>query len=187
MKTLLTFSFFFILLTKTYCQLLNHKNLRIRYTFSYVFEPKPDDKFRVMHHIPVMTYRHNRNDFYIGPQFSHIFQPTPVANVIYENNSLGINFGYRYYSQELTKNLYLFGQFNFSLFKIKFEEYQKGSQNVKKRSEIIIENIASIGINYKIIKDFNFFVGFGGGSFNGFFLILDEFNLNTYIGMEYEF
>lgn len=177
----------FISFTRAYCQEANKSSFGLRYSFSYDFEVKPDYNFKVIHHIPICSYRLNNHDFYLGPQYSYIFQPSPVANEIFENNALGINFGYRYYSKELINNLQIFGQFNFSVFRIKFEEYQQGYSLKKTHHELIIENTATFGMNYKLMNKLNLFTGIGIGSFNVFFLMLDKFNLSNYLGIGYEF
>lgn len=185
-KKLLIFFIIFILTIKLYCQKEEKSNFGIRYTFSYDFEVNHDYNFRVAHHIPVFFYRYDRHDFYMGPQYSYIYQPTPVANEIYENNAFGINLGYRWYSNELINNLQIFGQFNFSVFQVSFEEYQHGYPFKETRHEFIVENTATIGVNYKLVNKLNLFTGIGIGSYSGFFLILDKFNLSTYIGIGYK-
>jgi hypothetical protein len=186
-RKIIVFLIVFISFTKIYCQETKKSGFGLRYTFSYDFEVKRDYNFRVIHHIPVCSYRLNSHDFYVGPQYSYIFQPTPVANEIYENNAFGINFGYRYYTKELINNLQIFGQFNFSVFRIEFEEYQHGYPFKETRQEFVVENTATIGMNYKFINNkLNLFVGTGIGSYNGFFLMLDKFNLSNYIGVGYE-
>jgi hypothetical protein len=177
--------FIFLLLEDLSCQERIKSNFGIRHSLYYDFEVKNDNNFRVFHQIPSFTFKLNNNDFYAGPQFSYIFQPTPIANEIYRKNSIGLNFGYRIYSEELLKNFKVFGQFNFSIFQVKFDEYQKGSPYKTERNRLIVENTSTIGIDYKLINSLNLFVGFGLGSFNGFFLLFDEFNLSNYIGVEY--
>jgi len=95
--------------------------------------------------------------------------------------------GYRYYSKALIENLQLFGQFNFSVFRIEFDEYQNGYHFVQTRQKNIVENTATIGMNYRCMNNLSFFLGVGIGSFNGFFLMVDEFNLSNYIGLSYGF
>ncbi len=186
-RKIIVFLIVFISFTDTYCQETKKSGFGLRYTFSYDFEVKRDYNFRVIHHILVCSYRLNSHDFYVGPQYSYIFQPTPVANEIYENNAFGINFGYRYYTKELINNLQIYGQFNFSVFRIEFEEYQHGYPFKETRQEFVVENTATIGMNYKFINNkLNLFVGTGIGSYNGFFLMLDKFNLSNYIGIGYE-
>jgi hypothetical protein len=174
-------------LTNVRCQEVESSRFGLRYTFSYDFELKLDNNFRVMHHIPVCYFRLNAHELYVGPQYSYIIQPTPIANIIYQNNAFGANLGYRYYSNAIIDNLLLFGQFNFSVFRIGLDEYQNGPPFVQTKQKYIVENTASIGVNYQCLPNLNCFLGVGIGSFGGFFLLFDEFNLSNYLGLSYEF
>ncbi len=176
----------FIPVTKSYCQKTEKSGFGLRYTLSYDFEVKRDYNFRIIHHIPALSYRLNSHDFYLGPQYSYVFQPTSTSNKIYENNAFGVNFGYRYYSKELINNLQIFGQFNFSVFRTKFKEYQHGLPLEETRSEFIIENTVTIGMDYNLMNRLNLFAGLGIGSYNKFFLMIDKFNLSSYVGIKYE-
>jgi hypothetical protein len=51
----------------------------------------------------VFSVELNNHNFYLGPEYSFIFQPTPIAYLIYEQNSFGSNFGYRYFFIERIK------------------------------------------------------------------------------------
>ena len=189
MKKIIIFCLLFISLAKSYSQdtIKSKSNFGIRYTYCYDFEIKHDYNFRIMHHIPVFSFNINNHNFYAGPQYSYLFQPKPIANEIYENNSLGFNLGYRYYSKELIKNLQIFSQFNFSIFQIRYKEYQNGPPFVNEHRKLIIENTATIGMDYKLFNSFNLFAGIGIGSYGGFFLMINYFNLSNYIGIEYKF
>ncbi len=190
-KLLLCFVFFIFVEAQThsFCQdtIRSSIDISIRLNTYYTFEIKRDYNFRVIHTAPVFSFQRNSHNFYIGPQYSYVFQPTPIASEIYEKNSYGINVGYRYYSKELVRKLRAFGQFNFSIYKVKYIAYQLGPPFSTEKKKIIVENTASIGIDFNAIKNIHVYSGIGFGSFGGFFLLIDSFTLNSYIGLEYKF
>ena len=106
---------------------------------------------------------------------------------IYEKESFGINFGYRYYWGEKAKRLNVFSQLNYAIFKVKYKEYQHGPPFVTEHKDLIIENTISLGVDYNIWNNFHVYSGAGIGSFAGFFLITDAFLPTSYIGLEYVF
>lgn len=176
----------FISSSKLYCQEISKSNFSIRYAIAYDWEVKVDYNYIIVHNMPVFSYRSFKHDFYVGPQYSYFFQPKPVANEIFSNNVYGFNFGYRYYGLILKNKFQIFGQLNFSFYGLKIKEYEHGVPFVKEHYKYIIENTLTIGIDYRINKSMNVFIGVGFGSFNGFFLMLDNFAISNYFGIEYK-
>lgn len=167
---------------KLYSQDSIKKNLELsaRYSFYY--------NYKIIHHSPVFTIKFNKNNFYFGPEYSLILKLIKGDPVdVYEKESFGINFGYRYFWGEETKRLKAFSQLNYAIFKVKYKEYQHGPPFVTEHKYLIIENTITIGVDYKIWKNFHVFSGAGIGSFAGFFLIIDAFTPSSYIGIEYSF
>ena len=175
--------------TESFCQntCVSRLDISVRLNIYYSFEVKRDYNFRVIHTTPAFSLEYNKHNFYIGPQYSYIFQRIPIADEIYENNSYGINLGYRYYSKELVNKLRIFGQFNYSIYRIKYTEYQKGTPFSTKKQKFIIENTISFGMDFIPFKHIHIYSGIGLGSFDGFFLLFKSSNLNTYVGFEYKF
>jgi len=159
----------------------------IRLISSYDFEVYHDHNFRTIHLAPLFSVNIKHHNFFLGPQYSYVFQPTDVTNQIYEHNSFGLNFGYRYHSNFLLKNTRLFGEFNYSIFQVKGTNYQLGPSSGSKWEEIYVENTGSLGLDYTILNQLHLSFGFGFGSYSGFFLIFEEFTLTSYLGIEFVF
>jgi hypothetical protein len=161
--------------------------LGIQLISNYNFELKQENNLRIIQCTPSFSINFKNHKFYLGPQYTYIFQPTPIDNKIYESNSFGLNLGYRYYSNYLFKNARLFGDFNYSIFHVIYTEYQKGPPFETKKEEIFMENTVSLGFDYSIFKKFHLFMGIGFGSYSAFFLILKNFTLTSYVGLGYLF
>lgn len=168
--------------SKSYSQDTIKRTLQFsaRYTFYY--------NYKVTHHTPVFSIEYNNHNLYFGPEYSSILKLIKGDPVnIYEKKSFGINLGYRYFFSEKSKKLKVFGQFNFTIFQIKYKEYQLGPPFVTEHKHLIIENSATLGVDYNIWNNIHIFTGGGIGSFDGFFLIIDAFTPSGYIGIEYKF
>ncbi len=159
----------------------------IRINPFYDFEVKRSYNFRIIHLTPLFSIIFKNHNFYLGPQYSYVFQPKPISGQIFEHNSLGFTFGYRYYSNNIFKNTKVFGQFNYSVYQIEYENYQLGPPFKIDKKEIIAENTASLGIDFRVIRNLHFFIGAGFGSYDGFFLMINKFTLTSFLGIEYEF
>lgn len=181
----LLFTLFMLLLIyypiKTFSQDTTSSSLNfgIRYSFFY--------NHKVIHHIPDFSLDIEQHNIYIGVQATNVLKPLgdPVDN--YEKKSYGINFGYRYLFIDKKKKLVPFTQFNFSIYQVKYIEYQHGPPFSMERQTLIVENTASIGIDFNPIKHIHIYSGIGFGSFGGFFLLIDSFTPNSYVGLEYKF
>jgi hypothetical protein len=80
-----------------------------------------------------------------------------------------------------------FSQLNYSVYQIRYKEYQLGPPYVTNRKRIVVENTATFGIDYNIHKKFHLYGGIGFGSMDGFFLILNSVIPCSYVGLEYKF
>ena len=158
----------------------------IRTNFFYDFQLLQNNSYRVAQAAPVLSIERKNHNIFLGPEFAYFFQPKPVTNEIFKHNSFGINFGYRYYSKYLGKNTRIYGQFNYSIFKVKLREYSLGNPYGTDVDRIIAENTITAGIDYRISKKIKLFLGAGFGSFNGFFLMVDKFTLSTNAGIDYK-
>lgn len=151
----------------------------VRYSFYY--------NYKVMHHIPCFSMDIGQHNVYLGAQATNILKPLGDDVDVYEKNSYGVNFGYRYMFFNKQKKIIPFTQFNFSIYQVKYWEYQKGPPFLTERLKLIIENTASFGIDFNPINHIHIFSGIGFGSFGGFFLLLDSFTPCSYAGLEYKF
>ena len=164
-------------------------NFSVRYSYNYNFKVAHHTPVyaKVAHHTPVFAIEVNNHNLYFGPEYTHVFQPTPIASIIYKKHAAGFNFGYRYYFNEQEKKLRFFSQLNFSIFQIKYKQYSKFAPFEKDMKKLIIENTGSLGADYNFYKNFHAFTGIGIGSWNQFFLILTNSFPSSYIGIEYKF
>lgn len=186
LKRLILFTILVLELTsisnKLYCQDSSKKNLQLSARYSFYHN------YKIMHHSPVIVIIFDKHNFYFGPEYSLILKRIKGDPVdIYEKESFGINFGYRYYWGEKAKRLNVFSQLNYAIFKVKYKEYQHGPPFVTEHKDLIIENTISLGVDYNIWNNFHVYSGAGIGSFAGFFLITDAFLPTSYIGLEYVF
>lgn len=162
-------------------------NYNFRINSFYDFQVKHDYNYRTFQFTPVFSVEYKKHNFYLGPLYVYFFQPQPIADEIFENNSFGLNIGYRYYSNYLFRDVRLFGQFNYSMYQVKFQQYQLGSPFQTDNKKIIAENTISLGMDFRFIKKLHLFFDFGFGSYNSFFLLFDKFALTSNLGIEYEF
>lgn len=178
-----------LLFCNSYCQNTDKSiiNYSLRINSFYDFQVKHDYNYRIFQIAPVFALEFKNNNFYLGPLYVYFFQPTPIADEIYGNNSYGLNLGYRYYSKDLFRNGRLFGQFNYSIFIVKYKQYQLGPPFQSDRKRMIAENTIALGMDFRIINKIHLFFDFGFGSYDPFFLVINKFTLTNNIGIEYEF
>jgi hypothetical protein len=143
--------------------------------------------YKIIHYTPVFNLYLKKHNIYIGPEYNQILINPPIGDPIdkFEIYSWGLNFGYRYMFNSNYKKITGFFQFNYSIFKVDYKEYQLGPPGVSDRNKLFVENTGSLGINYNINKKITMFSGLGIGSFYGFFLILENVVPNIYFGLEY--
>lgn len=152
-------------------------NWGLRYSFYH--------NYKVLHHSPVVTLDYKNHNLYVGPEFSTVLKTIkgdPIDK--FEKNAYGVNFGYRYtFNKNCAKKLTLFGQLNFSIYKVRVNITQMGPHSPVQIKQLIIENTGSFGLNYKITKGISLFTGVGFGSFDMFFMVVDSFTPSGYAGI----
>jgi len=170
-----------------FCQITpkSKKNYSIR--FNTIGESYAE--FEAIHLAPsfTITIGNEKHNFYLGPQYTYLFQHKGNWSRRYEKNSPGLNFGYRLYSSKIMKNTRMLAQFNYSIFEIVHEDYQLGPPFSSRNKETIVENSLSIGTDYEIINKIHLFAGIGFGSSGGFFIFIEKFTFTGFLGVEYKF
>jgi len=154
-------------------------NLGIRFSVFY--------NYKVIHYVPNLSLDLGQHNVYAGVQATNVLKPMGSELEIYDNNTYGVNFGYRYLFIDKRKKIVPFTQVNFSIYEVEYNEYQLGPVSPTTKKNLILENAASIGVNFNLIKHAQFFSGIGFGSFEGFFLMVDTFIPSAYVGLEYKF
>lgn len=154
-------------------------NFGIRYSFFY--------NYKVLHHIPNFSMDIGQHNVYIGVQATSVLKSLSDPADIYKKNAYGINFGYRYSFWKKQTKLVPFTQLNFSIYQVRYTEHQNGPPFSTEKQKLIVENTASIGVDFNPVKHIHIYSGIGFGSFAGFFLLIDSFTPNCYVGLEYKF
>jgi hypothetical protein len=80
----------------------------------------------------------------------------------------------------------MLAQFNYSIFEVDHEDYQRGPPFSSRNKETIVENTLSLGTDYGINK-IHLFAGIGFGSSGGFFIFIEKFTFTSFLGVEYKF
>jgi len=154
-------------------------NLGIRFSVFY--------NYKVIHYAPNLSLDLGQHNVYVGVQATNVLKPMGSELTIYDQNSYGINFGYRFLFIDKQKKVVPFTQLNFSIYQLEYTEYQRGPPFSTDKKRLIVENTASIGVNFNFIKHFQISCGVGFGSLDGFFLLVDSFIPSGYVGLEYKF
>lgn len=158
--------------------LTSKTNLGVRLSVFY--------NYKVIHYVPTLSLDLGQHNVYLGVQSTNVLNPMASETTIYEKSSFGANFGYRYLFVNKQNKVVPFAQLNFSLYELNYVEYQRGPFSQEKQ-QLILENTASIGLNFNVLKKVQFSCGIGFGSFEGFFLLVDSFIPTGYVGVEYKF
>ncbi len=145
--------------------------------------------YPISHSILILNLNKRNHNIYMGPNYTRLFNNYFGDELInnYDKNSIGINFGYRYIVDSKWEKTNFFLQLDFSIYKVKYLEYQGHFIGTKDKEKVIIENNGSIGINYKMSNRIEIFGGIGIGSPAGFFLMIEDFLPHSFIGIEYRF
>lgn len=143
--------------------------------------------YKVIHYVPNLSLDLGQHNVYVGIQATNVLKPMGGETEIYDKNTYGVNFGYRYLFIDKRKKIVPFAQLNFSIYELEYKEYQLGPVSPTTKQNLIVENTASLGVNFNLIKNVQFFSGIGFGSFEGFFLMVDTFIPSAYVGLEYKF
>ncbi len=145
--------------------------------------------YPISHSILGLNLNKRNHNIYMGPNYTRLFNNYFCDELVndYEKNFIGINFGYRYIVDSKWEKTNLFLQLDFSIYKVKYSEYQGHFIGIIDKEKVIIENNGSIGVNYKISNKIEIFGGIGIGSPAGFFLMIEYFLPHSFIGIEYRF
>lgn len=143
--------------------------------------------YKVMHQNVTALFNFNKHNFYLGPQLTTILKPIYDPVDIYERNSFGFNAGYRYSITTKYEKLKPFVSIDFAIFKVKYLENQLGLPFTTKNNKMVLENRIHFGLTYLPFNKLFFNVGLGFGSYDGFFLLIDNFTPSSFIGIGYKF
>lgn len=144
--------------------------------------------YPISHSIVSLNLSKQNHNIYIGPNYTRLFSNYFGDELVnsYENNSMGLNVGYRYMIDSKWNRIKLFIQLDFSLYKVKYKTYQGHGIGVRDAEKIVIENNGGLGLNYKLSNKMELFGGLGIGSTEVFFFMLDGFIPHSFIGLEYK-
>ncbi len=139
-------------------------------------------------HLIFAFYLNKRNhNIFVGANYTYLFKNNFGVDVVddYEQHTIGGTVGYRYVFDSRWVRTHFFLQMDYSIYPVKYKYYAGHHGGIYDEKEVIFENNASIGWNYKIAPKLNIFGGIGLGSTAGFFLILDHAHPHVYVGMEF--
>jgi len=148
----------------------------LRYQFSY--------HDRLMHNQLNVNFNFGNHVLFLGPSYTRIAQPKPIASIIYNPNGFGGNIGYRFHFATLKNKVKFFVQTSFTIFSYSYTEYNNSSSKGMIVNKVWIENAANIGLKYLMSKRFSMDVGFGIAG-PGFFLVLENNNPSAFVGVNY--
>jgi hypothetical protein len=145
-------------------------------------------RYSVLHESLLFVGSYKNNMFFIGPQISNFygFLYDPVDKL--QNIGYGLNFGYEYdypLSKE-NRSFILSTRISFSLYEAVIDEQSLGPNEEKQKRFTILENNIYVGLK-KSFNNFYFHSGFGIGSTQGFFLMVESFMLPSTFGFGFEF
>ncbi len=158
-----------------------------RFSTCFDFEINSYTPHNLLQYTPALTIDYKNHNFYLGPEYIRFYEPTKSDGNIYNPDLYGVNFGYRHYFNETTRNIRLFGQFNYSVYQIRYTSHRLGYPYTHNYKEIRTKNNVSIGINFELNKDIRLFSGIGIGSYSEFFMFFDDVVITTFIGLDYRF
>jgi len=141
-------------------------------------------------HTSVLFSTHIKNhNLYLGPSYTMLSKNYFGDDLVddYDKYFPSINFGYRYLINSSWEYSNIFVQLDFSIYNAKYKYYGGKYIGAVSSQELVVENCASVGINYKASNQMELFCGIGFGSTQGFFLMVDEFIFHSYFGLEYKF
>jgi hypothetical protein len=130
-----------------------------------------------------------RHELYLGPEYIKVIINPLFGDEIdkFGKTAWGLNLGYRCYFPYSKKRVSALFQFNYSLYKIDYTEYQLGPPYYSTHKGLLIENTGSLGVHFNINKHLFINSEVGIGSFSGFFLIFDSFFPSASICIGYKF
>lgn len=142
---------------------------------------------RVAHHTLNAVVGIKGHRIYLGPQYSTISPVEAERPYPYDSNTFGGNFGYQYFFIPEARRLDFFAQLDFSIYRVTYYGHQLGPPYETSSKKLVVENVGSLGMDYRISNGLSVFAGAGVGSYSGFFLLLETFTPTAYAGLEYRF
>lgn len=170
-------SFLFFFTGFSQVEIKTDSTFSVRYQYAYHY--KND------HHGLVLTYNYKKNQFYLGPEFSSFYEALGDPVDLYEKQAFGLGLGYRYQFLPFEKRLNFYFQYHFSMYQYKTTEVQLGPPYQTAHSYFKVENMASLGLSYKLFTMVQLHVGAGFGSYNAFIFFIDRFNPFGQVGVSF--
>lgn len=165
----------------------------IRYTANYVYlkgDDVPQDYFHVLNSQPAVFVEFNQHhEVHVGVVLAHLFNPSWINRVYYQDNARGLFIGYRYFFNETTsKGLRIFGQIDGSCTVVKYTTFGLGSGV----SRLITSNLwgggISFGADYKLTKHISLSAGVGAGFTSGIsYQPFETILVSPFLGIDYRF
>jgi hypothetical protein len=76
--------------------------------------------YKLIHYVPNLSLDLGQHNVYAGVQATNVLKPMGSETEIYEKNTYGVNFGYRYLFIDKRKKIVPFAQLNFSIYEVEF-------------------------------------------------------------------
>lgn len=145
--------------------------------------------YSTLHESILFVGSFKNNIFFVGPQISNYygFLYDPADEL--EKNGYGLNFGYEY-DYPISKkdpDFEMSTRLSFSLYQVKVLEHSLGPNENKPKRFTILENNLYLGLKKTFGKNFYIQSGFGIGSTQGFFLMIESFMLSSTFGFGFQF
>jgi hypothetical protein len=142
----------------------------------------------ILHSIVGMEISKKGHFLYAGLHYTHLLENyfgDEVMGDLYDENTFGLNFGYKYLNQTKWKRLSVVLQLDFLVYRVHYKQWGGHVAGVQEKNPIILENNGGIGLNYVLSQKMSVSAGFGLSSPAGFFLLLDQVNPHSWIGLHY--
>jgi len=161
--------------------------VRLSANFDNIFFSSYEPNSWVLRSIPGLFLEYKNHDFQIGPAQSHfINNPGWLTGTLFNSNSLGLNFGYRYYPIELMRRMRMYAQLQASRFWVKSTNSSQGG-GLSDYQETDWFGYASLGVDYRTSKRFHVFSGIGIGISSTFYKYTEDFYPHVLAGIDYRF
>lgn len=115
---------------------------------------------------------------YVGAEFNYFLNPPLWPSIGFEDQSVGMEFGYLYRKTVAGKKLLTTINLDFSLFKFDYTDHSQG-EGTTNQSRIYLANSLLFGLEYKLIPLISILPSAGLGSTGYFFLNIDEYVIST--------
>lgn len=132
---------------------------------------------------PELFIEIKNQDFHLGFVRAHI-NPGWFGSLGFNSDATGFCFGYRYYPNEILKQLRMFVQIDAARYWVETTHSSLGSGN-HNVIETTWSGYFSVGADYRISQRFHAFTGVGMGILSNFQNITENFNPLLFIGFDY--